>query len=245
MIELIEDLKQELYTWCEEEHHLDLQVAGEEDFSTPHLWMRFLDDPMDFHLWHAVELRYLDEEIDSHMMQHFVDSLPKGNTVVNKIMISKTGFTQAAIVVAGELGVNCINFAQDPQNSYYGYLVPVVTNQTVDSSQILSQREWQQIHQSLDDSRHQHTGVEATIVSPDEKNRYTWANLEGALPVITPYDTTDEYKYDFSNHQLHVTGFDALPIDSISFKYSTTFKVLDGREEVEALAEVLEKIIMT
>ncbi|MGH1335933.1 MAG: hypothetical protein ACRBFS_07375 [Aureispira sp.] len=243
-MELIEDLKAELYDWCEDEHHLDLQIAGEEDFSKPHLWLRFLDDPMNFHRWHAVELRYLEEEVDSHRLQHFVDTLPKGHTVVNKIMLSKTGFTQAALVLAGELGVNCINIAQDPQSHYYGYLVPVVSAQTIDSPQVLSQREWQQIHQHLEDSRH-NKGIEATIVAPDDGNNYTWMNLEVALPVVTPYDTPNQYEYDFSGHQLHITGFEALPINGISFKYSTIFKVLDGREEIEAIAELLEKNIVT
>lgn len=244
MSEFIEALKPELYNWCEEDHQLDLQVAEEEDFSKPHLWLRFLDDPMDFHLWHGVELRHLNKEIDSHMVQHFDNTLPKGQTIVNKIMVSKVGFTQAAIVMAGQLGVQCINFAQDAQSGYYGYLVPVVSSQTIDSPEVLSQREWQQIHQKLEESCHKHSKIEALVVDPQTDQQYTWANLEGALPVITPYETTDSYVYDFHQHRLQVTGFDPLPIEKVTFKYFTAFRVLDGREEAEAVAELLEKVIL-
>lgn len=240
----MEDLKPELYAWCEDEHHLDLQVAEDEDFSKPHIWLRFLDDVMKFNNWYAVELRHFDQEIDSNKVQHFVNTLPKGHKILHKIMISKVGFTQTATVMAGQLGVLCIDFGQDPQTRYYGYLEPLVTGQTIDSPEVLSQREWKQIHERLNDSRGQGATVEALVVDTQSEQQYTWGLLEDALPVIEPYETVGEHVYDLAKHRLKVTGFDPLPIERIVFKYSTNFRVLDGRAEAEALAELLERVIV-
>lgn len=243
MSELIENLESELYNWFEDENHLDLQMAAEDDFSKPHLWFRFLDDVMNFNTWYAAELRYLEEEIDSHKIAYFVEHLPAGHTVARKIMVSKIGFTQAAIVKAGELGVDCITFAQDERRQYYGYLIPEVKHQTIETSTVLSQREWNQILDYLADSRQKNTSIEATIIDPQSEHQYAWDNLERALPVITPYETLGEYVYDFKAHELHLTGFDILPIEGVVFKYHTAFKPLDGRTEEEALAEALELLV--
>jgi hypothetical protein len=238
----MEDLKPALYDWCAEENHLDLQIADDDDFSKPHLWLRFLEDPMEFNKWYAIELRHLNEEIDSHKVQHFVHTLPEKHTIVEKIMVSKEGFTQAAIVLAGQHGVRCLNFAKDDKD-YYGYLVPVVSSQTVDSPDVLSQREWQQIHTRLEDSRRKGAAVKAVISDPNSDQSYTWDSLEGALPIVTPYETTSTHAYEFPKHRLLVTGFDPLPIERVKFKYFTTFRILDGREEGEALAELLELVV--
>ncbi|MFK7795809.1 MAG: hypothetical protein AB8E82_00040 [Aureispira sp.] len=243
MSELIENLESELYSWFENENHLDLQIAGEDDFSKPHLWFRFLEDVMNFNTWYAVELRHLEEKIDSEQVQHFVAHLPKGNTVARKIMVSKVGFTPTAIVKAGEWGVDCITFAQDERSRYYGYLIPEVKNQTIDTPTVLSQREWNQLLDHLADSRQQNAAIEALIVDPQNEHQYKWDNLERALPIITPYETLGEYVYDFKAHELHLTGFDILPIEGVVFKYQTTFKPLDGQTEEEALAEAIEQLV--
>ncbi len=244
MSELMEDLKPELYNWCAEEQHLDVQIADDEDFSKPHVWLRFLDDALKFNKWYAIELRHLEEEIDSHKVQHFVNTLPKGHTIVDKIMVSKVGFTQSAIVAAGQQGVHCINFVQEERTQYYGYLMPVIKAQTIDSPEVLSQREWQQIHDQLAESRQQHSTITATISDPQSEERYTLGTLEKALPIVTPYDTSGTYAYEFPKHRLLLTGFDPLPIERINFNYATTFQVLDGRTEAEALAEVLGRLIL-
>jgi hypothetical protein len=241
--ELIENLESELYNWFENENHLDLHIAAADDFSKPHLWFRFLDDVMNFNTWYAAELRHLDEKIESHYLEHFVENLPQGTTVKRKIMVSKVGFTQTAIVKAGELGVDCITFAQDERSRYYGYLVPEVKSQTIDTSTVLSQREWNQILDHLADSRQQNVSIEATIIDPKSTHQYSWDNLERALPVITPYETLGEYVYDFKAHELHLTGFETLPIEGVVFKYQTVFKPLDGRTEEEALAEAIENLV--
>lgn len=240
----MEDLKAEIYSWCDEEHHVDIQIAEEEDFSKPHIWLRFLHDPMDFNKWHAIELRHLEEQIDSDKVQHFVNTLPQGQTIVNKIMISKKGATQAATVLAGQHGVRMVTFAQNPPSTYYGYLEPVVKSQTIDTPKILSQREWQRIHQCLEESKTINSTIKALIVDPQSEQKYTWNSLELALPIVTPYETVAQYVYDFPKHHLQITGEETLLIERITFKYTTSFRTLDAREEIEALAEVLEKIVM-
>ena len=236
-------MRPHMQDWFERPEHLDLIIAEPSDATRPHGQLRFLDEVDDFHKWYWLELRYLDRDIDSNAVQLFVDTFPEKRPPVRRLMLTTKSFTQSAIVLAQQHGVECIRVAYDPRTRDHGYLKPVITVQNVHSPQTLSQREWNVIHDRLADSL-KDSSIEAVLAGSQGNPSYRWHHLRDALPIAEPYDESQDYRYDLPGYELQVSGLKALPIEGVTFRYHTHFQPLEGEDKVEALTDLLKDLLL-
>lgn len=229
--------------WFDLPQHLDLIIAPEGDYSKPHGQVRFLDEIDEFHKWHWLELRHLHRDITTDEVQAFVDTFPEKRPPIHRLMITTKGYTQTATVLAQQHGVHCILVAYDALRRDYGYLKPNITVQNIKTVRQLSQREWNKIHDRLNDSLTD-PEVEAVLKSDQGFPSYHWHHLRNALPISEPYDKVEDYSYDLPGYCLQVTDLDELAIEGVSFRYSTTFHILEGDNEAEAVADLLKEILL-
>lgn len=241
--DILEAMRPYMEDWFEKPEHLDLIITSSGDPSKPHGQLRFLDEIDDFHKWYWLELRHLHYDVSTIEVQAFIDTFPEKRPPTRCLMITTKTFTQTAMVLAQQYGIECIYMAYDARTRNYGYLKPVITVQNIHSSRQLSQRDWTMIHDRLAESLKDET-VDAVLTGGQDNPSYQWHQLRDALPIVEPYGQSEDYRYNLPDYELQVSGIDHLPIEGVSFRYHTHFEPLEGDDEAEALANLLKDLLV-